>query len=64
MTALECQVLETLRPGGMLTLEALTRAVGKPRWLVRRAAESLKRQALVWENKAGQWQAYHAGRAS
>lgn len=64
MTALESQVLETLRPGGMLTLDALAKAVDKPKWAVRRAATSLRRQALVWENRAGQWQAYRAGRTS
>lgn len=64
MTALEVQVLEVLRPGGALTLDALANAIGKPKWLVRRAATSLRKQTLAWENRAGQWQAYQAGRTA
>lgn len=64
MTALETEVLAALRPGGMLTLDTIAANIHRPKWLVRRAAGSLRRQALVWENKAGQWQAYRAGRTA
>lgn len=58
MTRMESEVLDALRPGGMLTLETIATNIRKPKWLVRRAADSLRRQALVWENRAGQWQIY------
>lgn len=63
MTALETEVLEVLRPGGMLTLDTIAETIRKPKWLVRKAAGSLRRQALAWENKAGQWQIYSAARS-
>jgi DNA-binding IclR family transcriptional regulator len=63
MTSLESEVLAALRPGGMLTLSAIAKATGKPKWLVRRAANSLRRQSLAWENKRSQWQAYLTGRS-
>jgi DNA-binding IclR family transcriptional regulator len=61
MTSLESEVLDALRPGGMLTLNAIAKATGRPKWLVRRAADSLRRQSLVWENRRSQWQAYRGG---
>jgi hypothetical protein len=63
MTSTESAVLDALRPGGMLTLDTIAANISKPKWLVRRAAGSLRRQALAWENKAGQWQIYAAARS-
>lgn len=61
MTALESQILDVLRPGGMLTLDRIATLVHRPKWLVRRATSSLRRQTLAFENRAGQWQAYRGG---
>ncbi|MFC9660861.1 hypothetical protein ACFVJ5_11540 [Nocardia sp. NPDC127606] len=56
MTKVEIEILAALRPGGMLTLETMTKTIGRPKWVVRRAAKSLRRQALASENRAGQWE--------
>ena len=46
MTKTEAAVLRELRTGP-LTLSTLSRKIGRPAWLVRRAARSLHRQSLV-----------------
>ncbi|MEV6659709.1 hypothetical protein [Nocardia fluminea] len=55
LTDVEQKVLDSLAPGGLLTLDSLARCTGRQVWVVRRAANSLRLKNLAWANRRGQW---------
>ncbi|MGW5316505.1 hypothetical protein [Nocardia thailandica] len=63
-TTLESEVLDALQSGAQLTSTALARCVNRPRRRVRRAANALRRQGLVFQYHSGAWVASPAGRVA
>lgn len=64
MNSLEEEVLSALQPGAQLTLATLARCLQRPHWRVRRAANTLRRQGLVFQYHSGAWVASPAGRVA